>query len=178
MESCAFLSAKPDEEKIFFLTHEDIDDFIGSCEEIVNTSVALDSGAVKSVLPVGDVLKGVRIGTKVGGDFHGAGGQNIENFGPCQTLCTDANGNQTLSNWTAAATTKALHSVSQIAGPEEHPTGLHDVMFNNKIGVIMPPGTLDKLLQTMKPVSEYKRRGDLYVTDVALSTFRRPGTQS
>jgi hypothetical protein len=49
------------------------------------------------------------------------------------------------------------------------------VMFNNRIGVVMPPGLLNMLLKHIKPVAKYPRRGNLYVGDFEVSSFPRPG---
>ena len=48
-------------------------------------------------------------------------------------------------------------------------------MFNNKIGVVMPPGLLEMLLKHIRPVAKYPRRGGLYVADFELSSFPRQG---
>jgi hypothetical protein len=78
-------------------------------------------------------------------------------------------------SWTACAVTRPLHSVSKVAGPEGHPTGIQDVMFNNRIGVVMPPGLVDLLMKHIKPVARYPRRGGLYVGDFEMSSFTRQG---
>ena len=76
--------------------------------------------------------------------------------------------------WTACAVTRPLQSVSKIAGPEDGP-GVQDVMFNNRIGVVMQPGLLGILHTHVEPVAKYPRRGNLYVGDFNVSSFQRPG---
>ena len=51
-------------------------------------------------------------------------------------------------------------------------------MFNNKRCVVVPPGTVEKILAMLTPkevVTEYKRRGGLYVAKMNLSGFARQG---
>jgi hypothetical protein len=49
------------------------------------------------------------------------------------------------------------------------------VMFNNRIGVVMPPGLFNLILKHIKPVAKYPRRGGLYVGKFEMSRFQRPG---
>jgi len=71
--------------------------------------------------------------------------------------------------------TRALHSVSKIAGPEDHPTGYQDVLFNNRRCCVVPPGIVDLIMSKVKAVAEYKRSGGLYLADITLSSFARQG---
>ena len=100
-------------------------------------------------------------------------GGDIKKFGKVVTMMESADG-KVGCGWTACAVTRPLHAVSKIAGPEDGP-GVQDVMFNNRIGVVMPPGLVDLLLQHIKPVAKYPRRGNLYVGDFEASSFQRPG---
>ena len=102
--------------------------------------------------------------------YNGAGGEHAENYGKCDVL---VNG-QLLLNTNVCVVSRALHSISQIAGPEGGP-GVHDVIFTNKKGIVLPAGLLDEILKKHKPVLEYDRRGGLYVTDIKLSSFTRQG---
>jgi hypothetical protein len=77
--------------------------------------------------------------------------------------------------WTACDVTRPLHSVSTISGPEDHPTGLQDVMSKNKIGAVMPPGLANLLLGHIKPIARYPRRGGLYVGGFDMSSSPRQG---
>ena len=52
---------------------------------------------------------------------------------------------------------------------------MHDVIFTNKKGVVLPAGLLDEILKKHEPVLEYDRGGGLYVTDITLSSFTRQG---
>lgn len=46
---------------------------------------------------------------------------------------------------------------------------MQGVMFNNRIGVVMPPGLVGLLLKHVNPVARYFRRGGLYVCDFEMS---------
>ena len=69
---------------------------------------------------------------------------------------------------------RALHSVSMTTGPADGP-GKHDVLFNNKRGVVVPAGVVDEILERISAIFEYIRRGGLYIADVTVSRFPRPG---
>ena len=69
---------------------------------------------------------------------------------------------------------RPLNSVSKIAGPKDGP-GKQDVLFNNRICVVVPPGIVDKILETVKPIMEYEREGNLYTAEVSMSAFGRQG---
>ena len=140
----------------------------------VTVSVALDSGSVANVIKPASLPPGATPdGNKDGKHFVGASDEHIENFGGCDTLLRSDCGEMSCG-WQVADVSRALHSVSLMAGPEEGP-GLHDVVFTNKKCVVIPPGLLAKILETIKPIMEYKRRGGLYVADVSLSSFPRQG---
>ena len=78
------------------------------------------------------------------------------------------------ARWNACGVTRPLQPVSKTAGPEDGP-GEQDIMFNNKVGVIMPPGLVNMILKHVKPVATYPRRGGLYVCELELSSFPRQG---
>ena len=79
--------------------------------------------------------------------------------------------------WDVADVTRPLHSVSQTAGPFEG-EGNHDILFNNKRCVVVEPGIVDATLQLMKPIAEYKREGNLYLSEFTLSGFARQDQES
>ena len=41
--------------------------------------------------------------------------------------------------------------------------------------MVVPPGVVDKILETIKPVMQYDREGNLYVGEMEMSTFGRQG---
>ena len=141
--------------------------------ERVCVGVAVDSGASANVIGLDDLPPGCVPEGPIGPPFSNASGGDIQKFGKVQTLMTSDDG-QVGCGWTAAAVTRPLHSVSAIAGPEQGP-GLQDVMFDNTIGVVMPPGLVKLLLKHIKPIARYPRRGGLYVGDFEMSSFPRQG---
>ena len=169
-------------DQIELLEHEETDDELiaNTANEETEVEVAADTGAVDNVIGEGDVPSSVRtVPNTTGRHFTGAGGDRIRQIGTCKTLMRDSNGREIGCQWRVADVTRALHSISRIAGPEDG-DGDHDVLFNNKRGVVVPPGTVDKVLlalakQKIKPITEYKRKGGLYVAKMKLSGFARPG---
>jgi hypothetical protein len=80
--------------------------------------------------------------------------------------------------WNLADVTRPLHSVSQIAGPADG-EGHHDVLFNNKRCVVVPPGVLDAVMKQLgEPIAEYERDGNLYLSTFTMSDFVRPDQES
>ena len=57
---------------------------------------------------------------------------------------------------------RALSSVSRTTGPADGPV-VYDVLFNNRLGVVVPAGIVDKILEKIKPIMQYDRRGGLYL---------------
>jgi hypothetical protein len=78
------------------------------------------------------------------------------------------------NNWNVADVARPLRAVSQVTGPADHGTGKHDVLFNNKRCVVVEAGVVERLLQSIKPIAEYTREGNLYLADMILSPFGRP----
>ena len=39
---------------------------------------------------------------------------------------------------------------------------------------VVEPGVVKKMMETMKPVMEYKREGNLYLAEVNMTCFTRP----
>ena len=62
--------------------------------------------------------------------------------------------------------------------PEEDPVGKRDVLFNNRYGVVVPPGIVDYIMKYVKPAARYDREGNLYLAEMTVSDFIRPGHQS
>ncbi len=92
-------------------------------------------------------------------------------------ILKDDRGQQIRCPWRVADVTRPLHSVSRVTGPEEG-DGDHDVLFTNKKCVVVPLG-VEKILATLaiKPVTEYKRKGGLYVAKMKMSGITRQGAQ-
>ena len=146
---------------------------VAAVAEKVRVGVAADSGATDNVIGLDDLPDGVIPEGPPGAPFSNASGGAIKKYGKVTTLMENADG-KVGCGWTACAVTRPLHSVSKVCGPEEGP-GVQDFMFNNRIGVVMPPGLVDLLLKHIKPVARYPRRGGLYVGDFEMSSFTRQG---
>ena len=148
--------------------------------ETVKVTVAMDSGSVANVihpngLPAGTTPSGNEEDTH----FSGAGGDRIRRYGHCKTMLQSPCG-QVGCRWEVADVTRPLHAVSQVTGPEEHPVGLQDVLFNNKRCVVVPPGVVERIIkelaaQKIHPVAEYGRKGGLYLAEMQMSRFTRQG---
>ena len=121
-------------------------DQVNAVRPAVKIRVAMDSGACKSVAHPSVMPSGVVVTPHTGGKhFSGAGGETIERYGECTTLLSGKHGN-IQGDWNLANVARPLHAVSQIAGPYEG-TGNHDIFFNNKRCVVVPPGVGDAVLR-------------------------------
>ena len=148
---------------------------IGAATEEVRVKAAIDSGSVANVIMPEGLPANIEIEENTtDSHFSGAGGERIRRWGACNTKLTGKHG-EIGCRWQVADVTKALHSVSTVCGPVDHPTGLQDVLFNNKAGYVVPPGVVNEIMKRIIPVAEYEREGGLYVADMVVSTFRRQG---
>ncbi len=150
------------------------DEEICAATERVIIKPAVDSGAVANVLHPRDLPSDAEpVPLETDKHFVGAGGGNIERYGTCATRLEGEHG-EIGCNWQLADVTRPLHSVSTIAGPYDGP-GKQDILFNNKRCVVVPAGTVDKILKSVAAVFEYHREGNLYTAEVAMSAFGRQG---
>ncbi len=146
-----------------------------SAAQTTRVKVAMDSGAVRNVilkkqLPTDATIEPNEDDTH----FVGAGGDRIKRHGTCKTKMVDRWGRTILCPWQVADVSRPLHSVSEVAGPEDG-DGDHDVLFNNKKCVVVPPGIVERILKYVQPITQYDRQGGLYVADMTLSDFVRQG---
>ena len=86
----------------------------------VTIVVAADSGAVTNVinpskLPAGCVPTGANAE-----HFVGASGEHIERYGEVDTVASSSHGKVACA-WQAADVTRAVHSISKVAGPQHGP---------------------------------------------------------
>ena len=136
--------------------------------------VTLDSGATTHVTLKDAIPGGAEIVPNESGlHFTGPDGGTILKHGTAVTNMKGQHGTAALK-WSVADVSKTLQSVSQTTGDPEG-DGDYDVLFNNRKAVIVPAGVVNTILEQMKPVAEYKRRGNLYVAQVELSGFARQG---
>ena len=122
------LSAPPDDsfvKDLNLLEYQEINELIANTvEDVKRLQVAMDSGSEANVVSPDDLPGGVEIAPNLtGNNFNGAGGDPITRHGSVKTLMEGARGKFT-TDWQVADVTRALHSVSKVTGPEEHPTGL------------------------------------------------------
>ena len=67
--------------------------------------------------------------------------------------------------------------MSQIAGPYEG-DGNHDILFNNRRCVVVPPGVVEAVMGHVDAVAGYHRDGNLYLSDFTVSGFERGGVRT
>ena len=101
-----------------------------------------------------------------------------EKYEECMTNMTTKAGDDIGKHWNLADVARPLHAVSQVIGLADHHTDRHDVLFNNKRCVVVEPGVVERLLQTVQPIAEYTREGNLYFAEMILSPFGRPGLKA
>ncbi len=153
------------------------DDFMGATTEEVTVSVAMDSGSVANAIhPVELPSDAQPKPNETGKHFVGANNTRIEKFGTCCTTLEGEHG-EVDCDWQLADVTRPLHSLSTIAGPPEG-TGKQDVLFNNRVCVVVPPGIVDAILKKVKPVAQYNRTGNLYVAKMKMRSFGRQGPRA
>ena len=144
------------------------------------TKVTMDSGAAASVIHPKDMPQDAEVECEeCGGYYTNASGGNIKRYGTSKTIMKSAHGQECTTDWNLAAVSRALHPVSSTCGPKDHEYGHADVLFHNKIGVVVPPGVVKMILETIEPIMAHERdNGGLYTADVQLSSSPRLGAQS
>ena len=168
------------------LTHADDDDeyddnagaLMQVSAEVTQIAVVLDSGSVTSVIHPKDLPRTVAIVPNVNGrHFKGAGtaGHHIENYGTAKTsLRASPDSPDIACEWSAADVHRPLHAVVKVTGTVEQPKA--DVLFCAGTAVVVPAGTVDRVLKTVKPLLQYDRNGDLFIAELTVSSgFPGPG---
>ena len=157
---------------------DDDEELIAATNERVRISVAMDSGSVDNVIHPKELPSDAQpVANTSGKHFVGANNSKIEKYGSCVTKLGTQHG-EVGCDWQLAGVSRPLHSVSKVTGPKEHPTGKQDVLFNNKLCVVVPPGTVERILREVKPIAEYERQGNLYLAEMTMSVFRRQGQEA
>ncbi len=119
------------------------EDLILNTAEKVRVKVAMDSGAVANVIhPKQLPSDAVPEPNTNGKHFNGAGGDFIERYGTCLTELEGEHG-AIGCDWDLADVSRALHSVSKVAGPFEGP--------GNKTSSSTTRGVLWFLLACLRP---------------------------
>ena len=163
----------PEINEVINVVYEE-EELIGMAAERVIVRPAMDSGSVANVIHPKELPRDAEpMPNTAGKDFVGANNSKIERYGKCRTKLESKHG-AVGCDWELADVSRPLHSVSTVTGPKEGP-GKQDVLFNNRLCVVVPPGVVDKILETIKPVMQYDREGNLYVGEMEMSTFGRQG---
>jgi hypothetical protein len=157
----------PDEE-------DNEDGLIGTAVERVRIRPATDSGAVDHVIhPRGLPDDAFIVPDASGNHSRGANDSVIEKYGTCDTVLEGKAGKVGVTHQLANVS-RPLHSVSKTCGP---PGGIknakHDVLFNNDVCVVVPPGIVEEILKRITPIAQYDREGNLYVGEMTMSSFHR-----
>ena len=102
-------------------------------------------------------------------------GYHIENYGTAKTaLRASPDAPAIACEWSAADVHRPLHAVVKVTGSVERPRA--DVFVCVGKAIIVPAGTVDKVLQTVKPMLQYHRKGDLFIAELTVSAgFPGPG---
>jgi len=138
--------------------------------------VALDSAACDNVIDPEELPQDADFEpNETGKHFVGANDSPIERYGSCKTIMSSKHG-KIGCTWQMAAVSRALHSVGVVAG-HKGGAGKQDILINNNKAYVVAPGIVAKLLEQITPVAEYDREGNLYVGEVTLSSFHRPGNE-
>ena len=156
---------------------EDEDQVLAAASEAVRLRVAMDSAAVDHVIHPRDLPADVEyVPNTTGRHFIGANDAHIEKYGSCKTVLTSTD-TSVGCHWQMADVNRALHSVARVTGPRDGP-GKQDVLFDNEVCVVVPPGTVKEILKRIKPLMRYERQGNLYIAEVSMTSlpsFQRQG---
>jgi hypothetical protein len=111
--------------------------------------------------------------TTTGKHFRGANNTIIERFGSCETILEGAEGKIGCTHQLANVS-QPLHSVSKTCGPAGGiKNAKQDVLFNNDVCVVVPPGIVVEILKRVTPIAKYDREGNMYVGEMTMSPFHR-----
>ena len=153
-----------------------MEQLIAAAIDVVKVRVAMDSAATDNVIPPKDLPSdSVLIPNTSGKHFVGANNAHIEKYGQVDTVLKSPAGNRVSCAWQASDVNRALHSVAKVCGPKGEGNAKQDVLFDNDVCVVVPPGVVKAILKRLKPVMQYEREGNLYVAELEMSSFPRQG---
>ena len=136
----------------------------------------MDSAAADNVIPPDQLPSDVLlIPNKSGKHFVGANNAHIEKYGQVDTVLQSAAGSRVGCAWQASDVNRALHSVANVCGAKGEGNAKQDVLFDNDVCVVVPPGVVKAIMKVVKPVMQYEREGNLYVAELEMSSFPRQG---
>jgi len=138
---------------------------INSTDDIIEMTVALDSGAVDHVLATDHLPSSAEIceltGSRVGKSFVAANGQAMQTFGECTLECLDEKGGRSAASFAVTEVSRPLQSVSRICDQDL------EVLFTRTEAKIRDP-------KTGKYIASYPRRGGLYTRNVRVRAGQKP----
>ena len=155
---------------------DDGGELIASAVERVRIRPAMDSGAVDHVIHPRELPDDACIvPNTTGKNYRGANDTIIERYGSCETTLEGSAGTVGCTHQLANVS-RPLHSVSRTCGPAGGAKNAkHDVLFNNDVCVVVPPGIVAEILKRVTPIAKYDREGNLYVGEMTMSSFHRQG---
>ena len=138
----------------------------------------MDSGAVDHVIHPRELPDdAIIVPNTTGKHFKGANDSVIEKYGSCDTILEGSEGTVGCG-WQLADVSRSLQSVSKVCGPAGGlKNAKQDVLFNNDLCVVVPPGIVAEILKRVTSVAKYEREDNLYVGDMTMSSFRRQEPQ-
>ena len=135
-----------------------MEQLIAAAVEVVKVRVAIDSAATDHVIPPDQLPSdSLLIPNTSGKHFAGANNAHIEKYGQVDTVLQSAAGNRVSHAWQALDVNRALHSVAKACGPKGEGNAKQDVLFDNDVCVVVPPGVVKAIVKLMKPVMQYGR---------------------
>ena len=153
-----------------------MEQLVAATIEVVKVRVAMGSAATDNVIPPDQLPSDVMLIPNTSGEhFVGANNAHIEKYGQVDTVLKSPAGNRVSCAWQASDVNRALHSVAKVCGPKGEGNAKQDVLFDNDICVVVPPGVVKAILKRLKPVMQYEREGNLYVAELEMSSFPRQG---
>ena len=152
-----------------------MEQLIAAAVEVVKVRVAMDSAATDHVIPPDQLLSdSLLIPNTSGKHFAGANNAHTEKYRQVDTVLQPPAGNRVSCAW-QASDVRALHLVAKVCGPKGEGNAKHDVLFDNDVCVVVPPGVVKAIVKLMKPVMQYESEGNLYVAELEMSSFPRQG---
>ena len=138
---------------------------INGADEIIEMTLALDSGAVDHVLATDHLPSSAEIceltGSRVGKSFVAANGQSMQTFGECTLECLDDKGALSAASFAVTEVPRPLQSVSRICDQDL------EVLFTKTEAKVRDP-------KTGKWIATYPRRGGLYTRTVRVRAGQKP----
>ena len=143
----------------------------------------MDSAAVANVIHPDELPDDVDFEPNLTNEhFVGTNDSTIERYGTATTLLTGKKGTVGC-DWDMADVSRPLHSVAKVAGPKSPDQsckvpGKHDVLFDNDDCYVVAPGVVKAIMKYLSAVAHYERDGNLYLADMTVARFPRPGQAS